>query len=305
MNCPKCGTQTPDDTVLCAKCGFNIKNEQITQPKTIAGNFSLDGDSPAWKKVNLVLGDGFFEITSSKFKDAGGKKTIDFALIKQFGYKTGLAGANIRFLIDEHSYNFTHCDNKATQGFVDFVFQKFPQLKERNVAVSTIPKKVISSQSQLPGKTDSSSTTQTKTPKGCLAGCLTVIVLLVIIGLIMQFVGPCGVVIDGDTAMKNITISYGDVEIAAWNVAETVYEIAKKYDSINKVVISLYISKGYGGGLIDKYGNNITEDLHMGTITISDLGEVRKYKNISYKFAMEQYFKSEISRLNHAQLLNK
>jgi hypothetical protein len=105
---------------------------------------------------------------------------------------------------------------------------------------------------------------------------------------------------------KDITINSGDAEIVAWNVAETVYKIAKKYDSINKVVISLYISKGYGGGLIDKYGNYMTEDQYMGTITISDLVEVRKYKNSeSYKYndIIKATYMYQIKSLQYSYLL--
>jgi hypothetical protein len=115
---------------------------------------------------------------------------------------------------------------------------------------------------------------------------------------------------EGDTAKIEMTIHHGapfidNLGIAAFNVAQKVYDAAKANPSAKKAEVKLTMSKQ---GLQDKYGNEWTEDREMGTITIADLDEVRKYTNggrYASNEAVEGSSKAKIGGLKYAELLAK
>ena len=54
-------------------------------------------------------------------------------------------------------------------------------------------------------------------------------------------------------------------------------DVAKANPKIKTIEVKVKLNKDSGGGLSDKYGHPLTEDIPMGTITLDDLDEVRKY----------------------------
>jgi len=91
----------------------------------------------------------------------------------------------------------------------------------------------------------------------------------------------------------------------AFNVAKEVYAATKANPTAKKVEVKLKMSKQ---GLQDKYGNEWKEDREMGTITISDLDEVRKFKDDGLYASNETVkgiYMGKIRRLDYAELLTK
>ena len=130
--CPLCSTEV-GVKAICSNC-----QADLTSLKTITGSFELDYvRQRTWKTESLTLGNGFFTIISPMF--FGRKEIINFNSIQKFGYKIGYLGADIRFSTNKHLYGFSDIfGKKAFQDFVDFAFQKFPQLKEKAVEITTI-----------------------------------------------------------------------------------------------------------------------------------------------------------------------
>ena len=74
-------------------------------------------------------------------------------------------------------------------------------------------------------------------------------------------------------------------------IAKRVLEIAKEFPKTTSLDLKVYLDVS---GITDKYGNRITEPIHMGTLKFSeaDLTEARKYADPVY------YMKSLSERLD-------
>ena len=123
--------------------------------------------------------------------------------------------------------------------------------------------------------------------------------------------GPPGkATVEGDVAKIEMTLDHGAPFIdnlgnAAFNVGRKVYIVAKDNPSAKKAEVKLTMSKQ---GLQDQYGKEWEQDREMGTITVENLDEVRKYADdglYASNEAVKQGYKAKISTLKYAELLKK
>jgi hypothetical protein len=116
--------------------------------------------------------------------------------------------------------------------------------------------------------------------------------------------------VDGDTVKFEMTIHHGapfidNLNTTAFNVAKEVYAAAKANPTAKQVEVKLTMSKH---GLQDKYGNEWKEDREMGTITIADLDEVRRFKDdglYASNETVKSIYMGKIRRLDYAELLTR
>ena len=137
-------------------------------------------------------------------------------------------------------------------------------------------------------------------------GCLSLVLFLVIFVIIMYFAEKPEIKVEGDFAKSEITFFIDSLDTAAYQLADLVYSTAKEHPNIKKITVDLKISKGLGGGLRDKYGNEVSADLEMGQIVISDLDEVRKYREQSIYTSNDEnhkFYKDQISEKRYSYLL--
>lgn len=81
-------------------------------------------------------------------------------------------------------------------------------------------------------------------------------------------------------------------------IASKVYAVATKHKDLTKIVVNLEFNPAL---LVDKYGHDIKGTRHMGTITVNDLAEVRRYEiSGAYMRQNEADFASQISRTDYA-----
>jgi len=138
--------------------------------------------------------------------------------------------------------------------------------------------------------------------KGCL-GCLGVIVLLAIIGVIIDWIGP-SITISGTSGQMKYKIVAMSADTAGFALAQEIYKAATKNPAIK--TLSIEIELGVLGGVVDKYGKTVNGPFNMGTITVDDLGEVRRYNDaLAYAVRTKEVYSLQISRLNYSNLLEK
>lgn len=106
------------------------------------------------------------------------------------------------------------------------------------------------------------------------------------------------------TARIDFTIrTFQSLQSVAWEIAEAVYKAAQ--DSEKEIaIISVYIE---GENLTDNYGNPVDGNPKMGTITIDDLIEVRKYRNLDayrYNEYIHEVYKHQVNSMPYANLIN-
>lgn len=126
-----------------------------------------------------------------------------------------------------------------------------------------------------------------------------ILILCMILG---EILGGPDVVVEGDVGkIKRTVTAYGTIDLVGFEVAGDVYNAAKKYPNLKKIVLTLYMSPS---GLQDKYGKAATEESLMGQIPVSDLDEVRKYESAStYQIRQKESYSNTISLFNHAHIL--
>ena len=159
---------------------------------------------------------------------------------------------------------------------------------------------------------DSTTDKPAKQKAGCFKiGCLGMVifaVLFVVLGLIVEFINP-SVVIKRDTAtIEFIVAGYMNVEYNSAMMAGEVYDTASKHPELKKIVINCTLD-GATRSLnkeFDKYGNAIATSNSMGVIEITDLDDVRKYKDHSF-YASDKvdFYFLQIKNLRYANLLPK
>ena len=116
--------------------------------------------------------------------------------------------------------------------------------------------------------------------------------------------GP-SVTITGDSGAMHYKVNSLDTaELAGNTVAQKVYLAAKKHPELKS--ISLELELNVAGGAIDKYGNTADGPFIMGTITVSDLDDVRKYADkFSYARENDRRFGYQILEMKYSNLLGK
>ncbi len=109
---------------------------------------------------------------------------------------------------------------------------------------------------------------------GCLVLPCALAVSVAILGMIFEATGP-SVAISGTTGTINVTLyTPQKLEYAASTVLEAVYKAATKNESLTTIIVNVEMSSM---NVTDKYGKSLDNDIKMGTITISNLDDVRKY----------------------------
>jgi hypothetical protein len=119
--------------------------------------------------------------------------------------------------------------------------------------------------------------------------------------------------IQGITANLDVVVASGtpfidNLKNAAFVVANQVYNVAKANPRIKTIKVMVKMNKDSGGGLSDKYGHRITEDIEMGTLVIDELDEVRKYVDpASYGVddSVRAYYMAEIRNMKYGNLLTQ
>ena len=111
------------------------------------------------------------------------------------------------------------------------------------------------------------------------------------------------VAVDGVAgAIAHKTLSTLSPHTTGWNVAERVYGIAKEYTQLKSVTVKLFLV--VPGGLVDKYGKNVGSEVEMGTVTVSDLDEVRRYvDDNSYAYRNADWYAARITALPYSRLM--
>lgn len=130
------------------------------------------------------------------------------------------------------------------------------------------------------------------------------LILLMIIGGISACSGP-EVSVSGDTGTigHNIISTY-TAKDAAYPLAADVYSAATEHPDLRQIVVNCRLV--VPGGVSDKYGKSINGPLIMGSITVSDLDEVRRYKDeLAYERQYVDWYKLQILLMEYSYLLAK
>ena len=105
--------------------------------------------------------------------------------------------------------------------------------------------------------------------------------------------------INGDTASKKIIVGNAmGMESAISNTAKIVYEIAKKYPRVNRIVIHLYCGSDF------EKGSGFHKETPIGDITITDLSDPRQSKNEdTYIEKTSGFYRERIKSIETANLI--
>ena len=113
------------------------------------------------------------------------------------------------------------------------------------------------------------------------------------------------VTVRGDVATFQHTI-LADLtpKLAGFEIAKEVYGAATKHRGLTQIVVTC--SMTVPGGFVDKYGKTVDGPLMMGSITVSNLDEVRRYEDEgAYALDTEMFYATEITGMNYSYLLSK
>jgi hypothetical protein len=174
------------------------------------------------------------------------------------------------------------------------------ELKENN-------KKIMpSAQKQVPVSQISNTSNQTKKalPKFGILKLASTVFLLV---GVWSFFGGCGpsVKIEGDVAKVHLYASPSDTPYGlAGSVCDAIWSTARKNPSVKQVEVTLeFTGKVWG----DQYGTPKKGPFIMGTITYSDLDDLRKFtsKSIWADVGKLQVYGMDIRGMDYGLLLSK
>ncbi len=103
-----------------------------------------------------------------------------------------------------------------------------------------------------------------------------------------------------------INKNFQTMELAAWKIAEEVYRAATKRPELTTLKVKVVLSAF--GGFKDRYGNPIGATLEMGSFDVSDLDDVRKFRNAdTYRY--DEYnvarYTTELERLEYSHLIER
>jgi len=142
-------------------------------------------------------------------------------------------------------------------------------------------------------------------------GCLALVSMCLICGVcggIGQFfwgpIGTKGLSVDGSDGSLQVEVStFGGMSLASHTVAESVYWAAKKHPEMDRLRVTVELTTP--GGWQDKYGEDRGRTIEMGSFTVTDLDEVRRYKDGSnYGFSNEAKYVHELRRLRNSHHLS-
>lgn len=130
-------------------------------------------------------------------------------------------------------------------------------------------------------------------------GCGSVAVILIVALVIgLTFFGGPDVKISNGVAHFREQGSWGYVtpEMVGTKMVAHVYEIATKHPEVQKIVVDIYYTKQ---DVADKYGREPDGDVVVGSVTIDDVAEVRRYKKVDfYSAQVHGTFAAEIRRMS-------
>jgi hypothetical protein len=188
-------------------------------------------------------------------------------------------------------------DSKSRQQLED----KWERWRTKPASAPTLsPPGIAPQQQRPPEKAD-----QKKGPVGkvCL-GCLGVTVVVLVIANIMYWAGP-SVTVTGDSGHMHHRVSSNfGARLAGSSLAEQVYLAATKHPEIKSLTVELEL--GVAGGVVDRYGKTVDGPLIMGTITVDDLNEVRRYNDVgAYARAAQDVYGVQLKGLDYSNLLKE
>ena len=90
----------------------------------------------------------------------------------------------------------------------------------------------------------------------------------------------------------------------ASEIAQEVYGAATKHSELTQIVVNCEMS--VAGGAVNKYGKTVEGPLKMGSITIDDLAEVRRYKDEdAYASQNQDWYAAQLVNMDYAYFLSK
>jgi hypothetical protein len=129
------------------------------------------------------------------------------------------------------------------------------------------------------------------------------IIALMIVGGISECVDPSAQITDGVATLKETCLYNFTATDIATRIAIDVWALARKHPEVKKIVVELFLNPVL---LTDKYGKELKEPLRMGSITIDDVDEVRRYENDgAYARSTKELFAAQVSRMDYAGNLDK
>ena len=136
---------------------------------------------------------------------------------------------------------------------------------------------------------------------GCCGWIVIAVVVIAIWGGILQFM-ESDLKTEGTTGTLTVDVQPVDrPDHLGATVAQRVYEVAKRHEELTTVIVVL---KFYPTLLSDKYGHEAKGPLPMGTITVDDLAEVRRYSfDGAYMSENKGAFAEQIRRMDNAEYL--
>jgi hypothetical protein len=153
---------------------------------------------------------------------------------------------------------------------------------------------------QSGGQTPPSKNKKSKFKIGCL-GFLIIIGILILIGAIADYFGP-SVSIEGSTGHIKHTLLVNTMSTAEFDVAQVVYQAAVKHPELKQIDVDLEL--GALDGLVDQYGKTVPGPYTMGTITITNLDEVRKFADeFSYERQYQIDYQLQLQNLKYSEQL--
>ena len=132
---------------------------------------------------------------------------------------------------------------------------------------------------------------------------LVAIVALMIVGGISECIGPNAQITDGVATIKKTCIYLNTSTDVGAEIAIDVWSFARKHPKVKKIVVELSLNPAL---LTDKYGKELKEPMRMGSITMDNVDEVRRYENDgAYTLHQKGIFAALISQMDYAVNLAK
>lgn len=114
--------------------------------------------------------------------------------------------------------------------------------------------------------------------------------------------------INGDLAYKTVILStntFPSVHGIARDATWTVYDLAVAYPALKRIELRYAMR---GDSLVDRYGNKLVGNLQMGTLSVTDLDDVRRFKGrtfYSIDETVQALYKAQILRFDHSHHLRR
>lgn len=131
--------------------------------------------------------------------------------------------------------------------------------------------------------------------------------IVALIGVAAFTISACGddevTTIEGRTAhIRIVANEFWSVPMAASSAATAVWRTTTEHREITAAYVSVEVD---GRGITDKYGNPVTGNVALGQIQITDVDEVRRYRDvISYLMAEKSSYTRRIVEMPGSHLLH-